>query len=190
MKRPTRPRLSRAKTAARPRERRPAPLVGLIMGSRSDLDTLGAAREVLVELKIPHEVRVVSAHRTPDWKMEYASGAEARGLEVVIAGAGGATHLPGMVAASTVLPVLGVPIEATAPGPDALMSTAQMPKGAGRHARDRPARGGQRGAARRADPGRETPRDPRTPAPLAARAHRGRARRARDRLIPEIESTP
>jgi 5-(carboxyamino)imidazole ribonucleotide mutase len=100
------------------------------MGSRSDLDTLGAAREVLAELRVPHEVRVVSAHRTPDWMMEYAKSAEARGLEVIIAGAGGAAHLPGMVAAGTVLPVLGVPIEATAlKGLDALMSIVQMPKG-------------------------------------------------------------
>jgi 5-(carboxyamino)imidazole ribonucleotide mutase len=125
MARPVRQRTPRA-----PRARRPAPLVGLIMGSKSDLDTLAAARELLTELRIPHEVRVVSAHRTPDWMMEYAKGAEARGLEVIIAGAGGAAHLPGMVATSTVLPVLGVPIEATAlKGLDALLSIVQMPKG-------------------------------------------------------------
>jgi len=133
MKRSTPKRTARAagRRPARPaRAPRATPLVGLIMGSRSDLDTLSAAREVLAELEVPHEVRVVSAHRTPDWMMEYAKSAEARGLEVIIAGAGGAAHLPGMVAAGTVLPVLGVPIEATAlKGLDALMSIVQMPKG-------------------------------------------------------------
>jgi 5-(carboxyamino)imidazole ribonucleotide mutase len=107
-----------------------APWVGLIMGSKSDLETLSAAREILVELAIPHEVKVVSAHRTPEWMFEYAGAAEARGLEVIIAGAGGAAHLPGMVAARTVLPVLGVPVPATAlNGMDALLSIVQMPKG-------------------------------------------------------------
>jgi 5-(carboxyamino)imidazole ribonucleotide mutase len=138
MKRPKRTRAAASKPVAVDRSARPAggarrraaPLVGLIMGSRSDLDTLDAAREVLVELKIPHEVHVVSAHRTPDWMMEYAKSAEVRGLEVIIAGAGGAAHLPGMVATSTLLPVLGVPIEATAlKGLDALLSIVQMPKG-------------------------------------------------------------
>jgi 5-(carboxyamino)imidazole ribonucleotide mutase len=100
------------------------------MGSRSDLDTMSAAREMLDELGVPHEMKVVSAHRTPDWMMEYARGAEARGLQVIVAGAGGAAHLPGMVATSTVLPVLGVPIEATPlRGMDALLSIVQMPKG-------------------------------------------------------------
>jgi 5-(carboxyamino)imidazole ribonucleotide mutase len=107
-----------------------SPWVGVIMGSRSDLEFLGPAREVLTELEVPHEVRIVSAHRTPDWMFEYAETAEARGLEVIIAGAGGAAHLPGMVAAKTVLPVLGVPVPATLlNGMDALMSIVQMPKG-------------------------------------------------------------
>ncbi|TAK29268.1 MAG: 5-(carboxyamino)imidazole ribonucleotide mutase [Myxococcaceae bacterium] len=100
------------------------------MGSSSDLDTLTPAREILTELEIAHEVMVVSAHRTPDWMFEYASTAESRGLEVIIAGAGGAAHLPGMVAAKTVLPVLGVPIPATLlNGVDSLLSIVQMPKG-------------------------------------------------------------
>ena len=106
------------------------PLVGVIMGSASDLDTMTPARELLTELGVPHEVRVVSAHRTPDWMFEYAETAESRGLEVIIAAAGGAAHLPGMVAAKTVLPVLGVPVSATAlQGVDALLSIVQMPRG-------------------------------------------------------------
>lgn len=106
------------------------PLVGVIMGSRSDLRVMTSAVELLDALGIPHEVRVVSAHRTPDWMFEYARTAEARGLEVIIAAAGGAAHLPGMVAASTILPVLGVPIAATQlNGVDALLSIVQMPKG-------------------------------------------------------------
>ena len=108
----------------------PAPLVGVIMGSKSDLDTLSPAVEILRELQIPHEVRVVSAHRTPEWMFEYARDAEGRGLQVLIAAAGGAAHLPGMVAAITALPVLGVPIAATGlQGVDALLSIVQMPKG-------------------------------------------------------------
>ena len=100
------------------------------MGSKSDLATLSATRELLEEFGIPHEVQVVSAHRTPEWMFEYARTAESRGLEVIIAGAGGSAHLPGMVAALTVLPVLGVPIEATRlEGLDALLSIVQMPKG-------------------------------------------------------------
>jgi 5-(carboxyamino)imidazole ribonucleotide mutase len=100
------------------------------MGSRSDLEIMSAAREMLDELGVPHEMKVVSAHRTPDWMMEYARTAEKRGLQVIVAGAGGAAHLPGMVATSTVLPVLGVPIEATPlRGMDALLSIVQMPKG-------------------------------------------------------------
>ena len=94
-------------------ETSPSPLVGVIMGSGSDLETMTPARELLTELGVPHEVRVVSAHRTPDWMFEYAETAEARGLEVIIAAAGGAAHLPGMVAAKTVLPVLGVPVPET-----------------------------------------------------------------------------
>jgi 5-(carboxyamino)imidazole ribonucleotide mutase len=106
------------------------PLVGIIMGSRSDLETLQPAIEILTELAVPHEVRIVSAHRTPDWMFEYASTAEARGLEVIIAAAGGAAHLPGMVAAKTTLPVLGVPVPATLlNGIDSLLSIVQMPKG-------------------------------------------------------------
>ena len=106
------------------------PWVGVIMGSRSDLRIMTAAVEVLEELEIPHEVRVVSAHRTPDWMFEYAEQAEARGIHVIVAAAGGAAHLPGMVAAKTLVPVLGVPIPATAlNGVDALLSIAQMPKG-------------------------------------------------------------
>ena len=106
------------------------PLVAIIMGSRSDLRIMSHAADVLDELEVPHEVRIVSAHRTPDWMFEYAAGAEARGIEVIVAAAGGAAHLPGMVSAKTVLPVLGVPIPATAlNGVDALLSIVQMPKG-------------------------------------------------------------
>jgi 5-(carboxyamino)imidazole ribonucleotide mutase len=106
------------------------PLVGVIMGSRSDLRIMAAAADMLREFDVAHEVRVVSAHRTPEWMFEYARTAEARGLEVIIAAAGGAAHLPGMVAASTLVPVLGVPIPATAlNGVDALLSIVQMPKG-------------------------------------------------------------
>jgi 5-(carboxyamino)imidazole ribonucleotide mutase len=106
------------------------PLVGVIMGSSSDWETLRHAAETLTELGVPHEVKVVSAHRTPDLMFEYASTAEARGLEVIIAGAGGAAHLPGMVAAKTVLPVLGVPVQSQAlSGMDSLLSIAQMPAG-------------------------------------------------------------
>jgi 5-(carboxyamino)imidazole ribonucleotide mutase len=105
-------------------------LVGIIMGSASDWDTMRSAAEVLDKLSIPYEVRVVSAHRTPDLLFEYASGAQARGLEVLIAGAGGAAHLPGMAAAKTLLPVLGVPIQSRAlNGLDSLLSIVQMPAG-------------------------------------------------------------
>ncbi|WP_409422621.1 5-(carboxyamino)imidazole ribonucleotide mutase [Pseudaeromonas sp. ZJS20] len=106
------------------------PLVGIIMGSRSDWATMSAAAEMLEQLGVPHEVKVVSAHRTPDRLFDYAAGAEARGLQVIIAGAGGAAHLPGMVAAKTVLPVLGVPVQSQAlNGMDSLLSIVQMPKG-------------------------------------------------------------
>ncbi len=106
------------------------PLVGLIMGSTSDWSTLEHAANTLDALGVPHEVRVVSAHRTPDLLFEYAASAEARGLEVIIAGAGGAAHLPGMVAAKTVLPVLGVPVQSQAlNGLDSLLSIVQMPGG-------------------------------------------------------------
>jgi 5-(carboxyamino)imidazole ribonucleotide mutase len=105
-------------------------LVGIIMGSRSDWETLVHAANTLDALQIPYEVRVVSAHRTPDLMFEYASTAESRGLEVLIAGAGGAAHLPGMTAAKTALPVLGVPVESQAlHGLDSLLSIVQMPAG-------------------------------------------------------------
>ncbi|MCX7058220.1 MAG: 5-(carboxyamino)imidazole ribonucleotide mutase [Pseudomonadota bacterium] len=106
------------------------PLVGIIMGSSSDWETMQGAADALTRLGVPHEVRVVSAHRTPDLLFEYAGSAKARGLEVVIAGAGGAAHLPGMVAAKTSLPVLGVPVQSkTLSGIDSLLSIAQMPAG-------------------------------------------------------------
>ena len=106
------------------------PLVGIIMGSRSDWETMTHAAQTLEALGVPHEVRVVSAHRTPDLLFEYAQSAESRGLEVLIAGAGGAAHLPGMTAAKTVLPVLGVPVESKAlHGMDSLLSIVQMPGG-------------------------------------------------------------
>jgi len=106
------------------------PLVGIIMGSTSDWETMEHASNILTGLGIPHETRVVSAHRTPDLLFEYASSAEQRGLEVIIAGAGGAAHLPGMAASKTVLPVLGVPVESKVlKGLDSLLSIAQMPGG-------------------------------------------------------------
>lgn len=108
----------------------PKPLVGVVMGSKSDWDTLRHADEMLGRFDVPHECRIVSAHRTPDWMAEYARTAESRGLEVIIAGAGGAAHLPGMIAAHTLLPVLGVPVQSQAlNGLDSLLSIAQMPGG-------------------------------------------------------------
>ena len=107
-----------------------SPLVGLIMGSRSDWETMRHAAETLEALEVPFEQRVVSAHRTPDLLFDYAGSAEGRGLQVLIAGAGGAAHLPGMAAAKTALPVLGVPIETkTLKGMDSLLSIVQMPAG-------------------------------------------------------------
>lgn len=107
-----------------------APLVGIIMGSKSDWETMSHAARALDELEVPHEVRVVSAHRTPDAMFDYADSAEERGIEVIIAGAGGAAHLPGMVASKTILPVLGVPVQSrTLNGLDSLLSIAQMPGG-------------------------------------------------------------
>ncbi len=105
-------------------------LVGIVMGSRSDYAVMRAAAEILTEFEVPHEARIVSAHRTPDLLYSYASTAVERGLRVLIAGAGGAAHLPGMLAAKTVVPVLGVPVSATAlQGMDSLLSILQMPKG-------------------------------------------------------------
>jgi 5-(carboxyamino)imidazole ribonucleotide mutase len=117
------------KTARRARTQ-PPPLVGVIMGSRSDWETMRHASETLDEVRVAHEVAVVSAHRTPDWLFEYAGSARARGLRVIIAGAGGAAHLPGMCASKTTLPVLGVPVESHAlKGMDSLLSIVQMPAG-------------------------------------------------------------
>ena len=105
-------------------------LVGVVMGSRSDFAVMRAAVEILTEFEVPHEARIVSAHRTPDLLFTYAASAVARGLRVIIAGAGGAAHLPGMLAAKTVIPVLGVPVSVTAlQGIDSLLSIVQMPKG-------------------------------------------------------------
>jgi 5-(carboxyamino)imidazole ribonucleotide mutase len=106
------------------------PLVGIVMGSKSDWETMRHAAEVLTRFAVPHETNITSAHRTPHRMAEYAGSAESRGLEVIIAGAGGAAHLPGMVAAHTVLPVLGVPVESHAlKGLDSLLSIVQMPGG-------------------------------------------------------------
>ncbi|MCA9155126.1 MAG: 5-(carboxyamino)imidazole ribonucleotide mutase [Planctomycetales bacterium] len=106
------------------------PIVGVIMGSQSDWETMRHASEILEQFGVPHERRVVSAHRTPEWMCEYAKTAEQRGLRVIIAGAGGAAHLPGMVASQTELPVLGVPVQSRAlQGLDSLLSIVQMPGG-------------------------------------------------------------
>ena len=157
------------------------PLVSIVMGSRSDWDTMKAAAEVLAALDIAHEVKVVSAHRTPALLQEFATEAEGRGIEVIIAGAGGAAHLPGMVAANTVLPVLGVPVQSKAlNGLDSLLSIVQMPGGvpvgtmaigtAG-CAERRAARGGDRVA--------RSPRDARAAARVARGPHRRGARASR-----------
>src|SRR5262245_2830039 len=107
-----------------------APLVGVIMGSKSDWETMRQAADVLAQFGVPHECKIVSAHRTPDWMCEYAKTAESRGIEVIVAGAGGAAHLPGMVASQSVLPVLGVPVQSkTLSGLDSLLSIVQMPGG-------------------------------------------------------------
>ncbi len=106
------------------------PVVGVIMGSTSDWDTMREAAFILTRFGVPHECRVVSAHRTPDWMCQYAKSAEERGLKVIIAGAGGAAHLPGMIASQTNLPVLGVPVKSSAlNGLDSLLSIVQMPGG-------------------------------------------------------------
>ena len=116
--------------AAKSAKNRSKPLVGIIMGSTSDWETMEHAAKTLAELGVPFETRVVSAHRTPDLLFSYASQAETRGVEVIIAGAGGAAHLPGMTASKTVLPVFGVPVESKAlKGLDSLLSIAQMPGG-------------------------------------------------------------
>jgi 5-(carboxyamino)imidazole ribonucleotide mutase len=108
----------------------PKPLVAVIMGSKSDWETMRHAAEVLAEFEVMHECRIVSAHRTPAWLAEFVGKAESRGIEVIIAGAGGAAHLPGMAAAQTLLPVLGVPVEShSLKGMDSLLSIAQMPGG-------------------------------------------------------------
>lgn len=107
-----------------------SPLVGIIMGSKSDWETMRHAADILTEFGVPHECRIVSAHRTPKLMVEYAESAQSRGLEVIIAGAGGAAHLPGMVASETLLPVLGVPVQSAAlNGLDSLLSIVQMPGG-------------------------------------------------------------
>ncbi|MCE9590421.1 MAG: 5-(carboxyamino)imidazole ribonucleotide mutase [Planctomycetes bacterium] len=111
-------------------KRATTPLVGVIMGSKSDWETMRHADERLADFGVPHECKVVSAHRTPEWMAKYAREAESRGIKVIIAGAGGAAHLPGMVAAHTILPVLGVPVESAAlKGMDSLLSIVQMPGG-------------------------------------------------------------
>jgi 5-(carboxyamino)imidazole ribonucleotide mutase len=108
----------------------PSPLVAVVMGSSSDWETMRHAVEMLQQFEVPHERHIVSAHRTPAWLTEFATGAEGRGVEVIIAGAGGAAHLPGMVAAQTLLPVLGVPVQSAAlQGLDSLLSIVQMPGG-------------------------------------------------------------
>lgn len=107
-----------------------SPLVGVVMGSKSDWETMSEAASMLTRFGVPHECRVVSAHRTPDWMVEYAKTAQPRGLKIIIAGAGGAAHLPGMIASNTLLPVLGVPVQSRAlQGLDSLLSIVQMPGG-------------------------------------------------------------
>ena len=157
----------------------PSPLVAVIMGSKSDWDTMSHAAAALDELGVPYEKHVVSAHRTPKWMAEFAEGAEARGLEVIIAGAGGAAHLPGMVAAHTVLPVLGVPVQSAAlQGLDSLLSIVQMPGGVpvatlaiGK------AGAPQRGAAGGRRARHVAPRAAQEAARVPRRADQGRARR-------------
>lgn len=109
---------------------REAPVVGIVMGSKSDWETMSGAADTLTQFGVAHECRVVSAHRTPAWMCQYAAEAASRGLQVIIAGAGGAAHLPGMIAAQTILPVLGVPVRSQAlSGMDSLLSIVQMPRG-------------------------------------------------------------
>jgi 5-(carboxyamino)imidazole ribonucleotide mutase len=121
---------SRSRKASKRPAVAPTPIVSIIMGSKSDWETMRSASEMLVEFGVAHECRIVSAHRTPEFMAEFATGAEGRGIEVIIAGAGGAAHLPGMTAAHTTLPVLGVPIESRSlKGLDSLLSIVQMPAG-------------------------------------------------------------
>lgn len=122
--------MTQTAAAPAPSDTTPAPPVGLIMGSRSDWETMSEAATILDALGVPYEARVVSAHRTPERMVAYARSAKARGIKVIVAGAGGAAHLPGMVAAMTPLPVLGVPVKSAAlSGQDSLLSIVQMPKG-------------------------------------------------------------
>ena len=108
----------------------PSVSVGIVMGSKSDWETMRHAADTLTRFGVPHEAKIVSAHRTPGWMVEYATSAESRGIQVIIAGAGGAAHLPGMIAANTLVPVLGVPVESHAlKGMDSLLSIVQMPPG-------------------------------------------------------------
>lgn len=117
-------------TRKQPKKARARPLVGIIMGSRSDWETMKLAAEMLEEFGVAHEKQIVSAHRTPAWMSDYARGAQGRGLKIIIAGAGGAAHLPGMVASQTVLPVIGVPVHSKSlNGLDSLLSVVQMPAG-------------------------------------------------------------
>ena len=121
---------SRSRSDSKPAGPPASPIASVIMGSRSDWETMRAASEVLADFGVPHECRIISAHRTPELMAEFAVGAEARGIEVIIAGAGGAAHLPGMTASHTTLPVLGVPVESKAlKGLDSLLSIVQMPGG-------------------------------------------------------------
>ena len=157
----------------KPSARDSKPWVGVIMGSSSDLKYMQAAIDLLRELEVPHEAKIVSAHRTPDWMFEYASSAEGRGLEVIIAAAGGAAHLPGMVAAKTTLPVLGVPIPATHArrARFAALDRADAQGRARRNARHRRARRDQRRAAGDGHRLHRSRRRSPTTARLAAEAH-------------------
>ncbi len=156
----------------------PEPLVAIVMGSRSDWATMEGAAEVLTALDIPFETKVVSAHRTPGLMQEFATAAEGRGIEVIVAGAGGAAHLPGMVAANTVLPVIGVPVMSKAlNGLDSLLSIVQMPGGVPVGTMAIGASGAlERGSVRRRDRVERAPRAARAPAGLAGGPDRRRAR--------------
>ena len=167
----------------------PSPLVGVIMGSASDWERcMKFAAETLAQFDLPHECRVVSAHRTPDWMTEYAHSAAARGLEVIIAGAGGAAHLPGMVAGHTLLPVIGVPVQSQAlNGLDSLLSIVQMPRRCSRrHNGHRQGGRDQRRAARRLHTGLGAARAAHPTARVPPKPSRpGHGRAARDRRVEE-----